>query len=166
MELIGGCPYIPPAGYVSKPQICTEWYIVLGFAVGTTLALPAMYYANLKLNAREAFVSGVWGYRQYRANKAKRPVAPTQTLVRGRAAQLPPTAPPPPVGSASQMTAIPPAGQQLQPPVIPQWGAAPPTYLDVEATAGVSNDIQREASSDPMTSPASPPPSALPSWVQ
>ncbi|KIO32963.1 hypothetical protein M407DRAFT_18119 [Tulasnella calospora MUT 4182] len=166
MGTIGGCPYVPPAGYVSQPQICMEWFIVLGFTCGTTLVLPAMYYANTKLQARDAFVSRVWQWRQYRANKAKGQAPPPRKPVRGRAAQLPPAAPPPPFGSAFQMMTIPATGQQLQSSAVPPSGAAPPTYLDVEAMGGQANDSRRESSSDSMTSPAAPPPSTLPSWMQ
>ncbi|KIO32965.1 hypothetical protein M407DRAFT_18121 [Tulasnella calospora MUT 4182] len=159
MEPVGGCRYVPLAGHVSSPQICIEFFIALGFAGGSTLALLAMYVAGTKLMARDAFVSRVWKWRQYRANKAKGRAAPPRRLVRRRAA-------PPPFGPTFQMVTIPAAGPQLQPSAAPPWGDAPPTYLDVEAMGGGDYEFRREASSDSMTEAATPPSSTLPSWMQ
>lgn len=164
--------FIPPSSrirslsIVSNPQICIERDIVLGFAGGITLALPAMYLVDIKLKAREAFVSRVWKRRQYRANKAKGLVAPSRTLGQGHPVQPPPPAHPPPLGSAFPMVTIPAAGQHLQPSTIPGWGATPPTYRDVEAMSGRANDFRPEASSESLTLPATPPPSSRPSWMR
>ncbi|KAG8932716.1 hypothetical protein FRC00_014249 [Tulasnella sp. 408] len=170
MDTIGGCLYVPRTGYVSNPQICIEWYIVISFAGAATLALPALYLADTKLKAREAFVSRVWNRRQYRANKANRLGAPPRRLVRGHPAQPPPpapSAPPTPFGSAFQMVTIPASGHYPQPSAYSPWGDdAPPTYRDVEAMSGRAHDFRREVSTDSLTLPATPPPSTLPSWMQ
>ncbi|KAG8923776.1 hypothetical protein FRC01_012346 [Tulasnella sp. 417] len=121
-----------------------------------------MYYVNARLKAREDFVARVWKWRQYRANKAKGLTALPRGPVRGHAAQ-PPLGPPPPSSLAFQTGAT---GPQLQQPfTIPPRGAAPSTDLDVEAMGGQVSDSWRKASSDAMTSPAAPPPSARPSWT-
>ncbi|KAG8923777.1 hypothetical protein FRC01_012347, partial [Tulasnella sp. 417] len=167
MEAIGGCPWRPSPGYVSNPQICLEWFIVIGFSGAVLLSVLAMYYGNKKLKVREAFVAHVWKRRQYRANKAKGIIAPPQRLARGRAAgqaQAPPTGPPPP-GSAFQMVTIPPARPEAQHSSVP-WSANPPTYHEVESMDNRPDYYRRDASTDSMTAPATPPPSTLPSWMQ
>ncbi|KAG8894195.1 hypothetical protein FRC00_009348, partial [Tulasnella sp. 408] len=110
--------------------------------------------------SQDAFVARVWQRRQQQANKAKGTLAPPAIAPAGAAtAQIPLAAPLPPQ-AAGPVTA------QQPPLAIPPSAAAPPTSVDIEAEAGRGNDNPRQASSDPMTSPASPPPSALPSWVQ
>ncbi|KAG8910721.1 hypothetical protein FRC01_006177, partial [Tulasnella sp. 417] len=197
MEAIGGCPWRPSPGYgtdspvdstaglgvltvpcaapspflqfitVSNPQICLEWFIVIGFSGAVLLSVLAMYYANKTLKVREAFVAQVWKRRQYRANKAKGIIAPPQRLARGRApgqAQAPPTGPPP-LGSTFQMVTIPPARPEAQHSSVP-WSANPPTYHEVESMDSRPDYHRRDASTDSMTLPATPPPSTLPSWMQ
>ncbi|KAG8953847.1 hypothetical protein FRC04_001477 [Tulasnella sp. 424] len=107
---------------------------------------------------RDTFVSRVWQRRQQKANKARGIVPPPAVLPAGAAqVQVAPAVPSLPAG---------PVTFQQPTATIPQNGAAPPTTLDIEATAGHDNDPPQQGSSDPMTSPASPPPSALPSWIQ
>lgn len=109
---------------------------------------------------RDAFVSRVWQRRQQKANNARGIVPPPAILPAGAAqAQVAPAVPSLPLAAG-------PVTFQQPSATIPRNGAAPPTTLDIEATAGLGNDPPQQGSSDPMTLPASPPPSALPSWIQ
>ncbi|KAG9048244.1 hypothetical protein FS837_000443 [Tulasnella sp. UAMH 9824] len=140
-----------------NPQICKEWAVSLACAGTTAVAVLAWFVLVEGGGGQDAFAARVWQWRQQQANKAKGIVAPPAIAPAGAATAQIPLAPLPPQAAAP--VAAPPL-------TIPPTAAAPPTWTDIEAEAGRSNDNPRQASSDPMTSPASPPPSALPSWVQ
>lgn len=124
------------------------------------VALVAWFITTHAWMGRDAFVSRVWQRRQQKANKARGFVPPSAVLPAGAAQiQVAPAAPSLPLAAG-------PVTFQQPSATIPQNGAAPPTTFDIEATAGHDNDPPQQGSSDPMTSPASPPPSALPSWIQ
>ncbi|KAG8932717.1 hypothetical protein FRC00_014250, partial [Tulasnella sp. 408] len=109
--------------------------------------------------SRDAFLSRIWQRRQQQANIAKGIVSPPAIAPAGALqVQVPP--------AAALPLAASPAAVQQPPLTIPPNSAAPPTSVDIEAMTGLDNDNPRQVSSNPMTSPASPPPSALPSWVQ
>ncbi|KAG9024944.1 hypothetical protein FS837_005134 [Tulasnella sp. UAMH 9824] len=109
--------------------------------------------------SRDDFVSRIWQRRQQQANIAKGMVPPSAIAPAGALqVHAPPAAPLP-------LAASPPAVQQ-PPLTIPPNNAAPPTSIELEDMTGRDNDNPRQVSSNPMTLPASPPPSALPSWAQ
>ncbi|KIO32966.1 hypothetical protein M407DRAFT_91086 [Tulasnella calospora MUT 4182] len=164
MERIGGCISNPPDGYdfadiETNSQLCTEWAISLGFAVTTTVAVVAWWFMVPVGMSQDAFVSRIWQRRQQQANRAKGIVPPPAIAPAGAAqAQNPP--------ATTQPLAAGPVSVQQPPLTIPPNVSAPQTSTDIEALAGRGDDNSRHASSDPMTMPASPPPSAQPSWIQ
>ncbi|KAG8894196.1 hypothetical protein FRC00_009349, partial [Tulasnella sp. 408] len=109
--------------------------------------------------SRDDFLSRIWQRRQQQANIAKGIVPPPGMAPAGALqVQVPP--------AAALPLAASPAAVQQSPLTIPSNSVAPPTSIDIEAMTGRDSDNPQQVSSNPMTSPASPPPSALPSWVQ
>ncbi|KAG8946671.1 hypothetical protein FRC00_009467 [Tulasnella sp. 408] len=142
-----------------SPQLCVEWAISLASVLATTVALFVWGCFLDVRKSRDDFLSRIWQRRQRQAYIAKGIVPPPGIAPAGALqVQVPPAAPLP--------LAANPAAVQQPPPTIPPNSAAPPTSIDIEAMTGGGSDNPQHVSSDPMTSPASPPPSALPSWVQ
>ncbi|KAG8919540.1 hypothetical protein FRC00_011205, partial [Tulasnella sp. 408] len=135
------------------------WAISLASVLATMVGLFVWGCILDVPKSRDDFLSRIWQRRQRQANIAKGIVPPPGIAPAGALqVQVPP--------AAALPLAASPAAVQQPPLKIPSNSAAPPTSIDIEAMTGRDNDNPQHVSSNPMTSPASPPPSALPSWVQ
>ncbi|KAG8953846.1 hypothetical protein FRC04_001476 [Tulasnella sp. 424] len=157
MDVIGGYSWgTPPDYHETNPHICMEWAISLGCVVGIIITLPAMHVATQKWMAQDILASRVWQWRRQRANKA----VPPLVIAPAGAFQLQLAAPPPPA-SDLPMGPVPVTVQQPTHSVSPSRDAAPPTSIDIEAMASLSDTAPQETSSVPITSAAPPPSTPL-----